>query len=83
MPQPQMPATAHIHAGMTWQLRSESLGTPNLNRVGCAGPADMAGKRSLCALGPMMSALILRLLLIKEKEQDNRSHRCPLSHLST
>ena len=26
---------------------------------------------------PMMSALILRFLLIKEKEQENRSHRCP------
>jgi len=59
MPQPQMPATAHIHAGMTWLLRFEKMGTPNLNRVGCAGPADMAGKRPLCALGPMMSALIL------------------------
>jgi hypothetical protein len=31
--------------------------------------ADMAGKRPLCALGPMMSALILRFLLIKEKEE--------------
>ena len=36
-----MPATAHIHAGMTWLLRFEKMGTPNLYRVGRAGPADM------------------------------------------
>ena len=55
-------------------------GTPTPDWVGRVGSADMAGKRPLCALGPMMSALILRLLLIKEKEQDNRSHRCPPAH---
>ena len=32
-------------------------GMPMIDRVGCAGLADMAGKRPLCALGPMMSAL--------------------------
>ena len=36
---------------------------------GARGTADMAGKRPLCAKDPMMSALILRFLLIKEKEQ--------------
>jgi hypothetical protein len=56
---------------MTWLLNSNKPGTPKPDRVGRAGPADMAGKRPLCALGPMMSALILRFLLIKEKEQKN------------
>ena len=37
--------------------------------LGARATADMAGKCPLCALGPMMSALILSSFLIKEKGQ--------------
>ena len=39
--------------------------------LGAWATADMAGKRPLCALGPMMSALILWPFLIKEKGRIN------------
>ena len=42
---------------------------PPSTGLGARVTADMEGKRPLCAMGPMMSALILRFLLIKEKEQ--------------
>ncbi len=49
-----MPTYAHAHVGMTWLvvlaqagkpwlLRSERLGIPKFDWVGCAGLADMAG----------------------------------------
>ena len=78
-----MPAAAPVNVDMTWQLRSERLGTPKTDRVGCASLADMAGKRPLCALGPMMSALNFWSFCFKTKGQENRTHRCPPSHLST
>ena len=37
--------------------------------LGARATADMTGKRPLCALGPMMSALILWFVLIKKNEQ--------------
>ena len=52
-----MPATAPIRVGMTRLLRSERIEMPKTDWVGRVGLADMAGKRPLCALGPMMSAL--------------------------
>ena len=44
-------------AGAKYLLRTPCAGTPNPGRAGCVGLADMAGKRPLCASGPMMSAL--------------------------
>ena len=40
-----MPATAPIHAGMTWLLRSERRGTSHLGWVGCAGWVDIGDGR--------------------------------------
>lgn len=40
---------------------------PPSTGLGALAMADMAGKRPLCAMGPMMSALILCSFLIKEK----------------
>ena len=52
------------------------MGTPNHDWDGRGGRADMAGMirlahqpRPLCALGPMMSALILWFVLIKKNER--------------
>jgi len=46
--------------------------------MGARATADMAGKRPLCALGPMMSALILSPFLIKKKGQIKRTIYKPL-----
>ena len=51
--------------------------------VGRGGTADMAGKRPLCALGPMMSALNFWSFCFKTKGQENRSHRCLPPHRPT
>lgn len=40
---------------------------PPSTGMGARATADMAGKRPLCAMGPMMSALILWSFLIKKK----------------
>ena len=51
------------------------------DRLGWARGSGRHGGGALAmCVRPLMSALILRLLLIKEKEQDNRSHRCPSAH---
>jgi hypothetical protein len=72
-----MPAIARARVGITWLLRSERLGIPKLDWVGCAGLADMAGKRPLCASGPMMSALNFWSFCFKTKGQETyaRCHR--------
>jgi hypothetical protein len=54
---------------MTCLLNLLRLGTPTLSWVGRGGLADMAGKRPLCAMGPMMSALNFRFLFFKKKEE--------------
>ena len=46
-----MPAVAHVHACMTWLLRSPSMGTLTLDRVGREGMADMAEERLPSAAG--------------------------------
>jgi len=38
--------------------------------LGARATADMAGKRPLCALGPLMSALNFRFLFFKKKEEE-------------
>jgi hypothetical protein len=43
----------------------------NQTGLGARGTADMAGKRPLCASGPMMSALNFRFLFFKKKEEKN------------
>ncbi|MBO7618225.1 MAG: hypothetical protein J6T22_13615 [Bacteroidales bacterium] len=65
----------------------------NQTGLGAQATADMAGKRPLRALGPMMSALILwpidSLRFVESSisyqeeraEIDARSHRCPPSHM--
>jgi hypothetical protein len=46
--------------------------------LGARATADMAGKRPLCVLGPMMSALTLWSFPVKRKgrKKANRRHRC-------
>ncbi len=61
--------------GMTWLLKTAGApknkapqtGLPTLHRAGCAGYGRHGGGAPAMCGRPLMSALILRFLLIKEK----------------
>jgi hypothetical protein len=64
---------------MTWLLGLKNRERQHFTGLGALAMANMAGKRPLCAMGPMMLALILWPFLIKEKGRIKKSECTPFA----